>query len=254
MSEHQQPTIDPKKYEALRGRTRKVTRFFVLAITTPIFRLRLKGLDRIPPTGPVLVASNHVHNADPVLVDAAYTRPVHFMAKKEAFEFPPFKWALEWGGCFPVDRGKADRAAIRGALERLQIGIPVGIFPEGTRSPTRALIQAHSGAGLLALLSGVPVQPVAITGSERYPINGSKARAARKAGLPWPRKDHKGVRILFGEPFMIPREIDGRRVTSDEATEIIMVEIARLLPPDYRGVYATALANETVRRALPFLG
>jgi len=101
---------------------------------------------------------------------------------------------------------------------------------------------------MLALTSGAPIQPVAITGTERLPMNGAKGRAggelARDPG-------HGGCQILFGAPFRIPREIDGRKVSADEATEIMMIEIARLLPPDYRGVYADALSHETVRRAQP---
>jgi 1-acyl-sn-glycerol-3-phosphate acyltransferase len=247
-------TSEAERFErrTLRGRPRKVVRATILGIVTPLVRLRLVNIERVPPSGAVLVVSNHLHNADPILLNAAYPRPVHFMAKKEAFGVPIIPWFLRLAGSFPVDRGKSDRTAIKNAQARLAAGIAVGIYPEGTRSPTRALQQAHSGAGLLALAANTPVQPVVITGSERLPMNGSKGKAAAAAGIPWPKRDHRGVRILFGEPFFVPREIDGRRVTSDEATEIIMVEIARLLPPDYRGVYAQALEAETRRRALPF--
>jgi 1-acyl-sn-glycerol-3-phosphate acyltransferase len=174
------------------------------------------------------------------------------MAKKEAFSFPPFRFFLEAGGAFPVDRGKSDRSAIKRAHATLAAGIAVGVYPEGTRSPTRALQKGHAGAGLLALLSGAPVQPVVITGTERLPLNGSKGKLAPGATSPDP--GHTGVRVLFGEPFLVPREIAGRRVSSDEATEIIMIEIARLLPPGFRGVYAELLTNEAERRALTLPG
>jgi hypothetical protein len=81
------------------------------------------------------------------------------------------------------------------------------------------------------------------------PLNGSKGKLA--PGVPPPDPGHSGVRITFGKPFQVPREIGGRKVGSDEATEIIMIELARMLPPDYRGVYAAPLASETSRRALP---
>jgi 1-acyl-sn-glycerol-3-phosphate acyltransferase len=235
----------------LHGWRRRAVRTFVLGLLRLVIRVKLVHLERVPATGGVLVVANHLHNADPILTNAAYPRPLHYMAKKEVFGSPIFSWFLRKGGAFSVDRGKADRNAIKSAQARLAAGIAVGIYPEGTRSPTRSLQKAHSGAGMLALAAGVPVQPVVITGSERLPLNGSKAKQAAAAGLPWPRRDHTGVRILFGEPFFIPREIDGRRITSDEATEIIMVEIARLLPPDYRGVYRDALAAESTRRAQP---
>jgi 1-acyl-sn-glycerol-3-phosphate acyltransferase len=246
-TETSQPTAADFERGTLRGRSRRVVRAIVLGALKLLIRLRLERVDRVPPSGAVLVVGNHIHNADPIVVNAAFPRPIHFMAKKEVFHAPVLPIFLKLAGAFPVDRGKSDRGAIRRAQQTLAAGIPVGIFPEGTRSATRSLAKAHSGAGLLALLSGAPVMPVVVTGTESLPLNGSKGKSA-------PKRDpgHKGVRILFGEMFTIPREIDGRRVTSDEATEIIMVEIARMLPPDYRGVYADALANESVRRALPY--
>lgn len=233
----------------LRGPWRRIVRAILLAILIPLFRMKLQHLDRVPPDGALLVVSNHIHNADPLVVNAAFPRPVHFMAKKEAFHVPVLPVLMRLAGAFPVDRGNADRGAIKVALETLAAGIPVGIFPEGTRSVTRALAKAHSGAGLIALMSGVPVMPVVVTGTERLPFNGAKGRLA--SGAPAQDPGHKGVRVLFGELFTIPRWIDGRRVSSDEATEIMMIEIARLLPPDYRGDYAELLAQETVRRASP---
>ena len=234
----------------LRGPWRRVVRFLILGILKILLRVKLEHIERVPANGALLVAANHIHNADPLVVNAAFPRPIHFMAKKEAFHVPVLPVFLRWAGAFPVDRGKADRSAIRRAQETLAAGIPIGIFPECTRSVTRALAPAHSGAGLLALMSGAPVMPIVVTGTEKLPLNGAKGKAA--ANVPGKDPGHKGVRVLFGELFMVPREIDGRKVTSDEATEIIMVEIARLLPPDYRGVYTEALANETVRRAVPY--
>lgn len=242
-------TADEIERGTLRGRPRRVVRVCLLALFRLLVRLRLEGVELVPAEGAVLVVANHVHNADPVLLCTAYPRPLHFMAKKEAFGYAIFRFFLRTSGAFPVDRGKSDRNAIRHAQARLNAGIAVGIYPEGTRSPTRSLQRAHPGAGMLALVSGAPIQPVVITGSERLPLNGKKGKLA--PGESWPDAGHRGVRITFGPPFVVPREIDGRKVTADEATEIIMVELARMLPPDYRGVYADALAAETTRRALP---
>ena len=228
----------------IRGRPRQLLRVLILGLFRLLFRVRLVCIERVPKAGGVLMVANHLHNIDPALLNAAFPRPIHFMAKKEAFEVPVLPWLLRWAGAFPVDRGRADRTAIKRALAALEAGIAVGMFPEGTRSPVRALQKAHAGAGMIALAAGVPVIPVAITGSERLPFNGAKARAA--AGLPWPERDHEGVRILFGEPFTIPREENGRRITSEEATARIMAAIARLLPPDYRGVYADAVRDDSL--------
>jgi 1-acyl-sn-glycerol-3-phosphate acyltransferase len=205
----------------------------------PVLRLligfRVEGVDHVPDTGPVIVAGNHLHNADPVLVEIAIPRTLHYMAKKELFSVPVVKWIISWVGCFPVNRGTADRSAIRNAEARLKHGIAIGMFPEGTRSVSRSLKTALPGAAMIAQMTGCPILPVAITGSERLPFNGAKGR---RDGRPWPKRDHRGVRVRFGKPFTIPREHDGRRLSHDEATERLMAEIVALLPPDYRGVYA----------------
>jgi 1-acyl-sn-glycerol-3-phosphate acyltransferase len=205
-----------------------------------VIRLYVEHAERAP-VGGALVVSNHLHNADPVLTTIAYPYPIHYMAKKEVFRIPVIKWVLRWVGSFPVDRGKADRNAIRRAEAALEREIAVGMYPEGTRSVTRALATAHAGVGLLALRNDVPILPVVVTGTERLPFNGARGRAQESA--PMPNPGHKGVRILFGEPFRIPREVDGRKISADEATDRIMVEIARLLPPDYRGVYADQIGD-----------
>jgi len=231
------PPRSPADFEryTIRGRPRRVLRAGLLGILRLILRLRVEHAERAP-VGGALVVSNHLHNADPVLTTIAYPFPIHYMAKKEVFRIPVIKWVLRWVGSFPVDRGKADRNAIRRAEAALERGIAVGMYPEGTRSVTRALASAHAGVGLLALRNDVPILPVVVTGTERLPFNGAKGRA--QESVPMPNLGHKGVRILFGEPFRIPREVDGRKVSAEEAADRIMIEIARPLPPDYRGVYA----------------
>ncbi len=245
-------TRDPLSKEAIehgtiRGRPRRILRQPFLWLFFLLFRMRLKHVERVPKDGGVLVVANHIHNADPILLNAAYPRPIHFMAKKEAFEVPVIPWALRWVGAFPVDRGKSDRWAIKRALAALNGGIAVAMFPEGTRSRVFALQKGHPGAGMLALNADVLVQPVAITGTERLPFNGSKGKATGEL-----ERDpgHSGAQILFGEPFRIPREIEGRRVTADEATEIMMLEIARMLPEAYRGVYAEPLKRSAEGKAI----
>ncbi len=235
MSATERLTKHDLEHGTIRGRARRIVRRTILSLFFLLFRMRLKHVDRVPAEGGLIVVANHLHNADPILLNASVPRPIHFMAKKEAFEQPVLPWILRWTGAFPVDRGKSDRGAIRRALAILENGIAIGMFPEGTRSKVFAMQKAHAGVGLLALTSGAAVLPVAITGTERLPLNGAKGRAegdlARDPG-------HSGVQILFGEPFHVPREIDGRKVAANEAAEIIMMAIARLLPPEYRGVYA----------------
>lgn len=240
------PRIDVE-HRTLRGRPRVMLRRIFLILLRIGIGMRLDSVQRVPREGAVLVVANHLHNADPALISVAFPRPIHFMAKKEAFQVPILPKLLRMAGAFPVDRGKADRSAIRRALLVLEQGVAVGMFPEGTRSPSRSLQRAHAGAGLIAVTAGVPIIPIAIIGSERLPLNGAKGKP--RAGDSVPEPGHEGVRVLFGETFTIPREIDGRKVSATEATEIMMIEIARLLQPDYRGAYAGLLDAELLRRA-----
>lgn len=222
----------PALLAALWPLPRAATRALLLLLLRPLIGLRIEGLDNLPRSGPVLVAGNHLHNADPILVAVASPRPLHYMAKRELFGVPIIGWLLRMAGSFPVNRGRPDRTALRTAEERLARGIALGMFPEGTRSTTRALGPALAGAGMLALRSGAPVVPVAITGTERLPLNGAKGSAPGAGGSP-----RRGVLLRFGEPFVVPRRRDGTTMTPKEATDLIMLAIARLLPPEYRGIY-----------------
>jgi 1-acyl-sn-glycerol-3-phosphate acyltransferase len=220
----------------LRPFTRRILRRALLTLLRLAFGLQIEGLERMPATGPAILISNHLHNLDPLMTQVAITRNCHFFVKQEAFKYPVFRSIARWAGGFPVDRGKPDRWAIRRAEAALQQGIAVGIYPEGTRSTTLGLQKGFSGAGLIALRSGAPVVPSIITGSERMPFNGKKGKL--HAGMTMPDPDHKGVRVRFGEPFIVPRELNGKRLTAEEATDLMMIELAKMLPPDYRGVYA----------------
>ncbi len=206
-----------------------------------------EGIEHIPPFGPLLYVSNHLHNLDPGIEFYSFTRPLNFMGKQELFETPVVRQICETSGGFPVDRGKFDRDAIRQTEERLEKGLTVGIYAEGTRSVTGALTEAKAGVGLIALKTGAPVLPVALTGSERLPFNGSKAGTSVVH-----KEDRPGVHIVYGEPFYLPRIVDGKKISATDATNIIMLEIARLLPESYRGFYAEMLAAQEHRLIIPY--
>ncbi|HET7142145.1 MAG TPA: lysophospholipid acyltransferase family protein [Candidatus Limnocylindria bacterium] len=205
----------------------------MLAAARLSFGLRIEGLENVPAEGGALVISNHLHNLDPIILTAALPRPLQFMAKQEIFPVPVVGWIARQAGAFPVDRGGADRAAIRKAGALLAQGSLVGIFPEGTRSTTGGLMAPFPGSALLALRSGAPILPTAIYGSETLPFNGAKGRRRRQGG--------REVVVRIGQPFHLPpRERGESHQGMAELTEAMMREIVKLLPPQYHGIYADA--------------
>jgi 1-acyl-sn-glycerol-3-phosphate acyltransferase len=215
-------------------------RRWAYAFLRPIFlaffrltmRLRIEGLENVPRTGGALMVSNHLHNVDPVLLEEVFPRPVRFMAKKEVFSVPFAEWVARMTDSFPVDRENPDRAALRHAQTRLTGGVIVGMFPEGTRSTTGGLKNVFPGAAAIALRANVPVIPTAIVGTDTLPFNGSKPR----------RPGKYRVTVRIGKPFYLKRETDeGVKPNLAEITDQMMTEVARLLPEEYRGIYADKL-------------
>jgi len=176
------------------------------------FRWQVTGRENIPKTGGVIVAANHVSLLDPPVLGAALPRKVRFMAKEELFRNAAFGYIITRLGAFPVRRGAPDRTAIRTALNLLEKGELLGMFPEGTRSKTGRLGEAEPGLALLAHRSGVPVVPAAIKGTNE--LFGSKF-------LPQ-------VIVRFGKPLAPP---SGRldKETMDSYGRKVMAEIAALL-------------------------
>ncbi len=215
----------------LHGLPRKWLRGALMSVARPLLPLRVNGLEHVPHAGPLLLVSNHVSNADPIILELVSPRPLFFMGKQELFRNPIFHWLLDRFGGFPVERGTADRAALRHARIILANGIALGMFPEGGRSKTGALVRGHAGVGLLALLSQSPILPVGIYGTEFFPVNGESPPRRTSS-------DVSGVVVNIGAPFTMPQIVDGRRVSSEEATRLIMARIADLLPHQYRGTYA----------------
>ncbi len=131
------------------------------------FRGRIEGADHVPPTGPLVVASNHASYFDPPLLSNCVGRPVAFMAKEELFRVPLLKQAIALYGAYPVKRAAADRSALRAALEALQAGWAVGLFLEGTRTPDARIGAPKLGAAAIAAQAQAPLLPVSLWGTER---------------------------------------------------------------------------------------
>lgn len=214
-----------------------ILRYILYGICKVLFRLEVRGTENVPKEGGCIVVSNHLHNADPLLISVSCPRPLHFMAKSELLNFPLLGWILRRTGGFPINRGKADRTAVKRARATVQQGIALGMFPEGTRSTTMKIERALPGAGLVAIQDRAKIVPCVITGTERLPFNDSKQH--KRSGHDMPDPGHKGVRITYGEPFHVPEEIDGKRTTAADATDYMMRRVAAMLPEAYRGIYGT---------------
>lgn len=130
------------------------------------FRLRRTGREHIP-DGKVILAANHRSFLDPFIIGCCLRRPIYFVAKKELFDNRLVGWFLNCLGAFPVRRGESDEESTATTLALLERGEAVVIFPEGTRHRSGPLHGPKRGVGRLALESGAPVVPIAITGTER---------------------------------------------------------------------------------------
>jgi 1-acyl-sn-glycerol-3-phosphate acyltransferase len=132
-----------------------------------VWRLEIRGIERVPRTGGVLFAANHLSNADPPLVAVSAPRTLYFFAKEELFKIPLLGWYIRNVNAFPVKRYEHDIGAFKRAQELLQSGQAVLLFPEGRRSRTGEIGSAKPGVGMLAYKAKVPVVPILIENSHR---------------------------------------------------------------------------------------
>jgi 1-acyl-sn-glycerol-3-phosphate acyltransferase len=142
-------------------------RFLAVPLFGGLYGCRCKGWENLPRSGPVVVACNHKSVADPVVAGMVCHRPLRYMAKKELFVNPYLRWLITSLGAFPIDRGAGDREALVRALEILEQGGLLLMFPEGTRQPDDAIHEFFPGAGMIAVRSGAPVVPLAMDGTQR---------------------------------------------------------------------------------------
>ena len=170
------------------------------------FRLRRLGTEHIPEGG-VILASNHRSFLDPFAIGCCLGRPIYFVAKQELFKNPLLGWILNCLGAFPVKRGASDEESVDTSLALLESGQAVVIFPEGTRIRTGSLASPKRGVGRLALQSGKPVVPIAVTNSEH----------ARRGWRIRPVKVH----LRFGPALTFPRVDDPSPFLAGEVTERI---------------------------------
>ncbi|SIS95929.1 lysophospholipid acyltransferase family protein [Alicyclobacillus vulcanalis] len=145
-------------------------RFARAVVTTffhTCFRLRVEGIEQLPRQGGVIIASNHLSNFDPPLLGILVPRYIRFMGKAELFRIPVLRRIFVALGGFPIERGRVDRRAIRTAIDVLQRGTCLVMFPEGHRSRTGKLGPLQPGIVSIARKAGAVIQPVGIRGRYR---------------------------------------------------------------------------------------
>jgi 1-acyl-sn-glycerol-3-phosphate acyltransferase len=201
----------------------RLARFVTRVLLVTLTRWRVEGKENIPRTGPLLVVVNHINLADPPIIATSLRRPTFFMAKDDLWRSGFSRWVVSNFGAFPVRRGAADRGALRQTCEIMSRGSVVVIFPEATRSRDHRLQPAYPGAAMVARLSGAPVLPVGLTGTEVISWS-----------FWWLKRPRITVKI--GPTFKLP-SFDGK-VSKDELaqqTEHLMSRLADLLPESYGG-------------------
>jgi 1-acyl-sn-glycerol-3-phosphate acyltransferase len=203
-----------------RARTREpdwvygVTRALTTIWGSTAYRARGVHPERVPPSGPLILAPNHFSFMDHFFTGMFLRRQVQFMAKSQLFK-PPMQWVYTHGGVFPVRRGHQDEEAFTTAEAILARGGCVVMYCEGGRSRTGRLAErAKPGIGKLALRSGATVVPVGIYGSERV--------------RNWKRLSFPQVTVLYGEPMSFPVEEAPARDRQQEVADRIFGEITRL--------------------------
>jgi len=178
------------------------------------FRARTRGLENLPERGGVLLLMNHQSFLDPLVVGVWMNRPISYLARDSLFRVPVLGWLLRHTYVTPINRSGGSSAVIRQAIEQLEQGFLVGIFPEGTRSSDGKLGRLKPGFLAIVRRTDVPVIPVGIAGTERA--------LGRGCWFPKPRR----VRVVIGKPIP-PQELTelSEKERKDEMLDVVAARI-----------------------------
>ncbi len=183
-------------------------RWLLLIIMGSYLRIRRRNHRRMPSGPVILTPAGHRSNLDTPLVGAASPRRLNYMAKSSLFKSPFWTRFLTAVGGFPTERDRVDRRALHCARAALDRGEPVVVFPEGERKSGPRVQPLFDGPIWLSVMTGAPILPVGIGGSEQ----------AMPKGAVFPR--FRRVRFIFGELIPAPKPAEGRRtVTSSQRAE-----------------------------------
>jgi 1-acyl-sn-glycerol-3-phosphate acyltransferase len=186
----------------------RLVRAVVVAIARGYFRVRVVGGDHIPATGAFILAPVHRSNLDTPVIAAVSRRRLRYMGKESLWKSRFGGWFLTTAGGFPVQRGSADRDALRAGREVLDRGEPLVLFPEGTRQLGPVVHPLFHGAAYLACKTGAPIVPVGIGGSEAAMPKGSK--------MVYPKR----LTLVVGEPLHPPSGSAAGRVPRQAVADL----------------------------------
>lgn len=190
--------------------------------------------------GPVIFVCNHLSNADGLILNDILKEhdPTFIAGKKLSNDFTT-NIGVKLVKTLNITPNSADKDAMKQIIKMLKSGKNIMMFPEGTRSRTGSLIHGKKGITLLARLGGARIVPIGMSGTEKLmPINKEGKMNAEKFY-------HSDIHVNIGEAFEIPGMNKGedRKEYDQRSVDLIMMEIAKLLPKEYHGVYAEELMN-----------
>lgn len=192
-------------------------------------RVEIEGGEYVPRHGPYMITVNHVSIFEPPFVLAFWPTAPEAVGAVDIWNRPGQSTLARLYGGIPVHRGEYDRELIATMLSVLQAGLPLLIAPEGGRSHTPGMRRALPGVAYIVDKANVPVVPVGISGATddflQRALRGHRPTITMRIGIPILLPPVSGV----GE---------ARRISRQRNVDLIMMHIARLLPEDYRGVYA----------------
>jgi 1-acyl-sn-glycerol-3-phosphate acyltransferase len=175
-----------------------------------VYRLEVVGADRLPATGPVVVASNHDSVLDGIVLGAAISRELRFLAKAELWQSRLLAWTLDGLGAIGITRGCGDHLALARMRQALNAGQAVAIFPQGAVRGDRVW---HRGAARMALVTGAPLVPVRLVGT---------ARALSRDRIGFPQ-----LRVIIGKPIEVARGPE-EPVAATKLTERLRIAVESL--------------------------
>jgi len=204
-------------------------------ISKTLLNVSAEGMENFPQHGPMLVVINHLGDADTTALISALPIAPDALGKIELYDLPVLGKLIDWYGVIWLHRGRADIRAIRAALDGFAEGRIIFIAPEGRYSVTGALEEGSDGAAFLAYKAGVPILPIAITGTENENVYGHMKKFKRAP-----------VHIKVGKIFKLNEQAESgapngskdRHAAVALGTRQIMQALADLLPEKYRGAYS----------------